>query len=82
MKKGIINQSEIMTLCGTALVLGDFTKMGIALILTGIFSALARYAVDFQLLNENKDQTPQEKIDDSIETLLTESFPSRFTQEN
>ncbi len=71
-----------MTLCGTALMLGDFTKMGIALILTGIFSALARYAVDFQLLHENKDKTHQEKIDDSLETLLTESFSSSRTQEN
>ncbi len=82
MRKSIINQSEIMTLCGTALMLGEFTKTGAALILAGIFSALARYAVDFQLLNENKEKESQEVINDSLETLLTESFPSRFTQEN
>ena len=80
MKKTLINQSEILTLCGTALILNDFVKMGIALILTGIFGALARYAVDFQILNEKKEDT-QDNINDSLETILSETF-RRLSEKN
>jgi hypothetical protein len=69
LKKTLINQSEILTLCGTALILDDFLKMGIALILTGIFGALARYAVDFQILSEKKEEA-QDSINDALETIL------------
>jgi hypothetical protein len=80
LRKSLINQSEILTLCGTALILGDFFKLGVTLLVIGIFSALARYAIEFQLLTDIKEK--QEGDNESLEKLLAESFSDAFTREN
>ena len=59
MRKMLIGQSEVLVICGTALALNDYGAWGAALIAIGLFGAVARIAVDFQLIHEDREREQQ-----------------------
>ena len=75
MKKSLIGQSEILTVCGTVLVLSSFLKLGIGLIVLGVMGALTRTAIDFQVLNEEKEERKlQRSYGDRDQQIISEIF--------
>jgi len=70
LSKSLIGQSEVLVICGTVLMLNGITGWGIAMIAVGLCGAIARFAVDFQLIHEDKE-LQQQKVENEYEKAIT-----------
>ena len=79
MKKSLLGQSEVLVICGTALMFNDAGTWGAAMIIVGLLGSVIRFAVDFQLLHEEKELR-QQSIDNvyekAVTTILSETAQS------
>jgi len=70
LKKSLIGQSEVLVICGTALMLSEVGTWGAALIVMGLLGSIIRFAISFQLLHEEKELR-QQGIDYAYEKAVT-----------
>ena len=70
MKKSLIGQSEVLAICGTALLINGFSGWGAALITLGVLGGIVRFAVNFQLIHEEREMQKQ-GLENSYEKAVT-----------
>jgi len=76
LRKSLVGQSEVLVICGTVLLLNSAAAWGSIMIVAGLLGAVTRFAIDFQLLHEEKEQGIDHAYEKAFTRVLSETARS------